>query len=40
MYDHHRGVINNNVKIIDENMTEEFYNEENNVYVDDEQGGI
>ena len=40
MYDHHRGVINNDVNISGENVVEEFHNEENNVYVDDEQGGM
>ena len=40
IYDHHRGVINNDVKISGENMAEEFHNEENNVYVDDGKGGM
>ena len=33
MHDHQKGVINNDVNISGENMTEEFHNEENNVYV-------
>ena len=33
MHDHQKGVINNNVNISGENMTVEFHNEENNVYV-------
>ena len=39
-YDHHRGLINNDVNIICENVAEEFHDEENNIYVDDEQGGM
>ena len=38
MYDHHRGVINNDVNINGENMAEEHHNEENNIYVNNEQG--
>lgn len=40
MYDNHRGVINNDGNISGENMVEEFHNEENNVYLDDEQVGM
>ena len=38
MYDHHRGTINNDVNINGENMAKECHNEENNIYVDNEQG--
>ena len=37
LYDHHRGVINNDARINCENMRREYHNEENNVYVNNEQ---
>lgn len=37
MYDHHRGVISNDTRINCENMRREYHNEENNVYVNNEQ---
>ena len=40
MYDHRRGVINNDVNINSKNIAEEYNNEENDVYENNEQGRI
>ena len=38
VYDHRRGVINNDVNINSKNIAEECNNEDNNVYANNEQG--